>query len=49
MCTHGYHHNGLMATSALGTLEARLYEIIYSSNMFWNHSGRVFKGELCLF
>ena len=27
MCPHGYHHNGFMATPALGTQEVRLYII----------------------
>ena len=25
MCPHGYHHNGFMATPALGTQEVRLH------------------------
>ena len=25
MCPHGYHHNGFMATPALGTQEVRYY------------------------
>ena len=25
MCPHGYHHNGFMATPALGTQEIRLH------------------------
>ena len=27
MCPHGYHHNGFMATPALGTQEVRFYLI----------------------
>ena len=29
MCPHGYHHNGFMATPALGTQEVHLYIYIY--------------------
>ena len=25
MCPHGYHHNGFMATAAVGTQEVRLH------------------------
>ena len=31
MCPHGYHHNGFMATPALGTQEVRfIYIYIYA-------------------
>ena len=29
MCPHGYHHNGFMATPALGTQVVRLYMYVY--------------------
>ena len=28
MCPHGYHHNGFMATSALGTQEVVLCSLL---------------------
>ena len=32
MCPHGYHHNGFMATPALGTQEVRKVNIYYSNS-----------------
>ena len=29
MCPHGYHHNGFMATPALGMQDVRFYLFIY--------------------
>ena len=34
MCPHGYHHNGFMATPALGTQEVRLH-IVWTA--LWSH------------
>ena len=56
MCPHGYHHNGFMATPALGTQDVRLHivgkDCIVESPQFTFHmysgitSGRVLDGEL---
>ena len=37
MCPHGYHHNGFMATPALGTQEVRFMCIHLVSITFKKH------------
>ena len=46
MCPHGYHHNGFMATPALGTQEVRLH-IVWTA--LWSHqSAQTVNSEQCI-
>ena len=46
MCPHGYHHNGFMATPALGTQEVRLH-IVWTG--LWSHqSAQTVNSEQCI-
>ena len=48
MCPHGYHHNGFMATPALGTQEVRLityihlFQIVYTIQTYIRRYPRLF-------
>ena len=46
MCPNGYHHNGFMATPALGTQEVRLH-IVWTA--LWSHqSAQTVNSEQCI-
>ena len=47
MCPHGYHHNGFMATPALGTQDVRLH--IVGRIALWSHqSAQTVNSERCI-
>ena len=48
MCPHGYHHNGFMATPALGRQDVRL-NIVWKDIALWSHqSGQTANSERCI-
>ena len=47
MCPHGYHHNGFIATPALGTQEVRLDKLNILLNM-WSQRNLSIKGKITI-